>query len=77
LETVGPIVAIWVAVFVIRGMMVKENQGQPIGAAEVVSLPAAWFAAACSIVFNLRNGQQAGPPQPTLTPDTHVLTPDS
>ena len=77
LETVGPIMAIWLAAVGIRGMIGKEKQIQSLGAADVASLPAAWFVAASSIVWNFWN-----PPHPTAaqsapTSDSHVLTPDS
>jgi hypothetical protein len=69
--------AIWLAAVAIRGMTGKEKQTQPLGTADVVSLPAAWFAAATSIVFSFRNRQPAALAQPLPTPDSHVLTPDS
>jgi hypothetical protein len=81
LETIGPILGIWVGALVARKMVTKDKEILSLGAGDVASLPVAWFAAASSIFIKARTDQMVEPSQPALpsasaTPVAHAPGPD-
>src|SRR5262249_3464513 len=48
LETIGPILAIWLGAVVIRGAKAKDASSPPLNSKDIASLPVAWYAAMSS-----------------------------
>jgi hypothetical protein len=76
-ETIGPLLAIWIGAVVARRFLWKDKEVLSLSAGDVASLPVAWFAAACNIFSKSGTDQKVEPPQPNLPADSQVLTPDS
>jgi hypothetical protein len=76
LETVSPILAIWLGAVVIRGTLSKEKQPPAPAAGEVASLPVAWFAAVTNILAKKSSESNVEPIQSASQPESGVLTPD-
>jgi hypothetical protein len=69
LETVGPVLAIWLGAVVIRRAKTKDVASPPLNPKDVASLPAAWYAAMSSF-FEKRPIQEKPEPSSTPGPDT-------
>jgi hypothetical protein len=67
LETIGPILAIWLGAVVIRRTRAKHISSPPLSARDVASLPVAWYAA-MSGFFEKQPIQLK--PESFTTPDT-------
>ena len=81
LETVGPIVGIWLGTVLLRRTVNREKTNPPPDTGEIASLPVAWFAA-MSGLFEKKAPERkaepptAEPPHVTMSPESRTLTPD-
>jgi len=72
LETIGPVLAIWLGAVVIRGTRAKHISSPPLNAGDVASLPVAWYSAMSSF-FEKRPAQQKPESLTTPAADTTQL----
>lgn len=66
LESIGPVLAIWLGAVVIRRGKRQETSSPPLNPKDIASLPVAWYAAMSSF-FEKQPIQQK--PEPLTTPD--------
>jgi hypothetical protein len=74
LETVGPIVGIWLGSVLLRRTVNREKTTPPLS--ETASLPVAWFAAMSGLFEKKAPERKAEPPHLTMSPESRALTPD-
>src|SRR5437879_4168025 len=72
LETIGPIMAVWLGAVVVRRTRSKHISSPPVNAVDVASLPVAWYSAMSSF-FEKRPAQQKPESFTTPAADTTQL----
>jgi hypothetical protein len=74
LETVGPILGIWLGTVLLRRTREKKEPGP--APSEIASLPVAWFTAMSGLFERRQRQLKTAPPQEAWAPESQSLTSD-